>query len=295
MKLERLRVLTTHSNHGIVSDPSGQLKTFHFKRDLPRPLPGDLIDIDAADRVSRVHPRQTEFGRGDHKGQFKATAANIERLLIVIAPQPKPSPDLLTRYLVMAELQGLKATIVLNKADLEIPACPPFSDLDALDAIGYSVVHTSTKQPTTLDRLTSFIAGSISVLAGQSGVGKSSILNALIPDLGILTGALSKATGKGKHTTTTTQLFPMPQGGYLVDSPGVWEYGLWAVDVDVLAHAFVDFRPFLGHCHFRNCTHNHEPGCAIVEAVAQGKVAAFRLEAWRRLLREQQRLALPGQ
>ena len=289
MKLERARVMVSHSDHGMAQADTGELHAFRHKRNLARPLPGDLIDVDDQGQVCALHPRQSTVGRGDHKGRFKPTAANIDQLLIVIAPDPAPSIDLLTRYLTMAELGGIEATIVINKSDLGAPDQAPFTHLDALQTLGYRHHWVSSQHSDSLKPLRAHIQDRVSVLAGQSGVGKSSLLNAFIPNLDVLTNSLSEATGKGKHTTTTTTLYPLPQGGHLADSPGVWEYGLWSVDSQTLAHTFVDFRPFLGSCRFRDCTHHHEPGCAVIQAVADGKIEAFRLDAWHRLLKEQRR------
>mgnify|MGYP000429677788 CR=1 FL=1 len=293
MKLEQARVIVSHSDHGMVQNDAGTLQAVRHKRSMARPLPGDLIDVDDQGQLCAVQPRRSTFGRGDHKGRFKPTAANIDQLLIVIATDPTPSIDLLTRYLVMAELNEINATIVVNKADLGIPDQAPFTQLDALGELGYPSEVVSSHDPESLKPLHARIQGRISLLAGQSGVGKSSLLNAFIPHLDVLTNGLSEATGKGKHTTTTTKLYPLPGEGYLADSPGVWEYGLWVVDTPQLAHAFVDFRPFLDHCRFRDCTHHHEPGCAVTQAVSDGQISEFRLDAWHRLLKEQQRFG-PG-
>jgi len=289
MKLEQARVIVSHSDHGVALNDQSQPTGLRYKRGLMRPLPGDLVDVDDRGQVTTIHPRHAVFGRGDHKGQFKPTAANVDQLLIVIAPDPAPSLDLLTRYLAMAELKGIKARIVINKADIETPQKPPFTQLASLERLGYAHHWVSRHDPTSLPPLMAAIRGQISLLAGQTGVGKSSLLNACVPNLDVLTNSLSAATGKGKHTTTTTRLYPLPESGFLADSPGVWEYGLWALDTSELAQAFVEFRPFLGRCRFRDCSHNHEPGCAVTDAVAKGQIEHFRLAAWHRLLKEQAR------
>ncbi|HEY7906793.1 MAG TPA: ribosome small subunit-dependent GTPase A [Wenzhouxiangella sp.] len=289
MKTQPSRVLVTHSDHGTALMPDGLLSHFYFNRSLDRPLAGDWIELDESNRLTAICPRANTFGRGDHKGRFKPTAANIDQLLIVIAPEPEPSLDLMTRYLAMAEQQHIKPIFVLNKTDLGIPDSAAFHYLQDLKELGYITIETNTKDEVSLKTLAEQIKNQTSILAGQSGVGKSSILNRLIPGVESLIGQLSQATGKGKHTTTTTRLYPLPQGGYLVDSPGVWEYGLWQIPVAELAESFVEFRPFLGQCRFRDCTHDHEPGCALLDAGAQGQIKASRLDAWRRLLAEQSR------
>lgn len=283
------RVLVAHSDHGSALVADGSMVSFNFRKGGDRPLAGDRIELDDDHRLVSIHPRTTVFGRGDHAGRFRPTAANIDQLLIVVAPEPLPSLDLITRYLVMAELHQITPIVVVNKADLGVPQRPPFTDLEALTKLGYTTLAVSAKSNENLAPLQALTAGKVSLLAGQSGVGKSSILNALIPDTEILTGQLSNATGKGKHTTTTTRFYPLPYGGFLVDSPGVWEYGLWAIPTEELAHAFRDFRPFLGQCRFRDCTHDHEPHCAVIKALKDGMIDESRHEAWRRLLREQAR------
>ncbi len=293
MKIEPSRVLVTHSDHGTALMPDGQLSHFYFNRSLERPLAGDLIELDKENRLTAIRPRTNTFGRGDHKGRFKPTASNIDQLLIVIAPEPEPSLDLMTRYLAMAEQRQIKPIIVLNKTDLGIPEIPAFAYLKDLETLGYTPIKTNINDAQSLKILTEHITDQTSILAGQSGVGKSSILNRLIPGVESLIGQLSQATGKGKHTTTTTRLYPLPQGGYLVDSPGVWEYGLWQMPIVELAESFVEFRPFLGQCRFRDCTHDHEPGCAVLEAASRGEIHASRLDAWRRLLAEQSRYQRP--
>lgn len=283
------RVLVTYSDHGTALTAANKMIPFQFRKGMERPLAGDVIDIDDEGRLSKIHDRRTLFGRGDHRGNFKPTAANIDQLLIVIAPEPKPSLDLVTRYLVMAELQSIHPIIIVNKSDLGIPKTPPFEALNVLSDLGYCVVTTSTLESDLQETLEPLVEQKISVLAGQSGVGKSSLLNALVPNTSSLTNQLSSATGKGRHTTTTTRMYPLPTDGFLVDSPGVWEYGLWSIPTDELAATFIDFSPYLGQCRFRDCTHDHEPGCAIRKAVEEGKIPSSRHEAWRRLLSEQER------
>lgn len=289
MKAEHVRVLVAYSNHGTAAIEGDNLASFVFTRGLDRPLPGDWVDISSTGKLSKIYQRISLFGRGDNQGLFKPTAANVDQLVIVIAPKPAPSLDLITRYLVMAELQRIQAMIVVNKSDLGIPENAPFSDLPYLRSIGYSVHPASIHDPASIEQFMQQLTGHTSILAGQSGVGKSSLLNRLIPSLEAITGQLSQATGKGKHTTTTTRLYPLPEGGFVVDSPGVWEYGLWQIPYDMLAQTFRDFRPFLGHCRFRDCRHEHEPGCAIIHAVAEGQLPAFRHATWCRLLAEQKR------
>ncbi len=284
-------VIKAHSNRGVARSDNGRLVGFHFPRSLQRPLPGDRVTLDDNDKLIRIHDRGNAFGRGDRHGRFRPLAANLDRLVVMIAPQPRPSPDLLHRYLVAAEIQKLRVVIVLNKVDLKVPDQAPFSELEALASMGYPVVRVRCRPEIELAGLTGHLEQGISLLAGQSGVGKSSLLNVLVPDLDVQTGELSRVTGKGTHTTTDATLHQLPSGGWLVDTPGVWEYGLWSMPTEELAAGFPEFAEPASRCRFRNCRHDREPGCAVREASESGQLPAFRYQAWLRLLAEQQRLS----
>lgn len=237
-----------------------------------------------------ILPRTNVFGRGDPRGRLKPIAANLDQVMIVIAPEPAPSRDLLHRYLAAALIQGIRPIIIVNKTDIELPDQPPFDELDGLRSLGYEIVPTCCTDGNSLGRLPERLAGHTSLLAGQSGVGKSSLLNAVIPDLDLQTGALSRVTGKGTHTTTTAILHRLPDGGWLVDTPGVWEYGLWRMETRELQRGFPEFADYSGNCRFRNCRHLDEPRCAVRAAAENGDLPAFRHAAWLRLLAEQERL-----
>lgn len=287
------RVLTALGNHGLAvpdEDPTSAPVELHFRRRTGRPLAGDRVRVDDQGAVSEILPRSNTFGRGTAQGVFQPIAANLDTLLIVIAPEPAPSEDLVHRYVAAARMQDVDPVVVINKSDLPVPDAPPFTDLDDLQL---EVVRTHAAPPLALGDLPDRLAGGIHLLAGQSGVGKSSLANALLPALGLDIGQLSRATGKGRHTTTTARLHAMPSGGWLVDTPGVWEYGLWRMPVEELARGFPEFNE-VGPCRFRNCHHDHEPGCAVRAAVEDGRVPPCRHRAWLRLLAEQARLDAGG-
>ena len=155
--------------------------------------------------------------------------------------------------------------------------------------LGYPVFETSCKGPPGVETIQSALENRTSILVGQSGVGKSSLVNELLPDLELQTGALSRVTGKGTHTTTTTIMYRLPCGGRLIDSPGVWEYGLWRMDQRELSAGFVDFQATDGHCRFNDCSHRGEPGCAVREASESGSLKAWRYESYLRLLEQNER------
>ncbi|MFC6634104.1 small ribosomal subunit biogenesis GTPase RsgA [Microbulbifer taiwanensis] len=226
--------------------------------------------------------RHSELQRPDRYGDLKTVAANIDRIVIVIAPYPEPFANAIDRYLVAAETTGIHPLLLLNKIDLiddgnrealdELLA--PYPDL------GYEVLQLSTKTGDGLPQLLETLSQGKSVFVGQSGVGKSSLVNALLPSAGARTGALSEATMKGTHTTTAAELFHLPSGGDLIDSPGIREFGLWHMDEQSLLEGFVEFRPFVGHCRFRDCRHQGEPGCAILEALERGDISERRMNSF---------------
>lgn len=281
-----------YGGEGVAQLANGQRVVCRFRRSVGRPYCGDRVRLEPVDAatwsVAEILPRRNEFVRGDGRQRRQVIASNLDRVLVVIAPKPAPSRDLVERYLVAVHSLGIEPVLVVNKAELlEISgeaAEPPFSRLADYRALGYPVALTSCKADPGIAPLPPLLHNVTSILVGQSGVGKSSLVNRLIPDLDLQTSELSAATGKGTHTTTTTILYTLPGGGALIDSPGVWEYGLWAMSASELASGFLEFRPLLGRCRFNDCRHASEPGCAIAEAAADGRIAQWRLDAYRRLL-----------
>lgn len=283
------RVIRTHSGHGAAAGEEGYPIRFLFTRKTDAPLPGDLITLDSENRCIAIEPRINEFGRGDRRGRFQAVAANLDRAMIVIAPEPAPSRDLLHRYLATCHIQNIEPIVIVNKTDLDLPEQPPFDELEGLRELGYAIVHTRCMPEPDLGRLEDAASEGISLLAGQSGVGKSSLLNALVPDVDVQTRALSKVTGKGTHTTTSSTLHRYGEDVWLVDTPGVWEYGLWSMPARTLQAGFPEFQPHADRCRFRDCRHDSEPDCAVRTAAEAGQIPAFRHQAWLRLLAEQER------
>ena len=235
--------------------------------------------------VTALLPRQSVLSRPDFTGQEKPLAANIDQLVVVLAPRPEPSGYLLDQYLVTAETIGIDALIAINKIDLlEGVAKSAFmAAFSNYTDIGYPLVEVSAKREHGLDELIEKLKHKTSILVGQSGVGKSSLINVLLPTLEIDTGKLSEATGLGRHTTSAATCYHLPQGGDLIDSPGVRSFRLTRLTIQQLEQGFPEFRRFLGQCHFHNCTHAHEPGCAIRQAAAQGQIHPQRLENFLRL------------
>ncbi len=289
-------VLVSYGSQGVVLLPDGERKRCKFRRRVGRPFCGDRVLVDRADDASLVVeailPRDNYFVRADERQRQHIIAANLDQVLIVVAAAPLPSRDLMERYLLAVHSLGIEPIIVLNKTDLEVAAGETAAGAKVLahmpdyEALGYTVIRTSCKTAPGITGLKSVLKDRTSILVGQSGVGKSSLINQLLPDLHIQTNALSTATGKGTHTTTSTMLYQFTGGGNLIDSPGVWEYGIWKLDNNELAAGFIEFEPWLGKCRFNNCVHNTEPDCAIKQAVADGHIRDWRYQSYLRLLKQ---------
>ncbi len=245
---------------------------------------GDRVEITASgDRqgvIERLHERRSLLYREDAFKQ-KLIAANVSQIVVVVATEPSFNPELITRCLCAAEDQELKILIALNKADL----APRLMDARALlapfAAIGYAIIELSAKQ--SAETLRPYLANETSLLVGQSGMGKSTLTNAILPEAAAATREISAALDSGKHTTTFSRLYQLPEGGALIDSPGLQIFGLAQLSADALQYAFPEFRPYLGQCRFRDCKHEAEPACALRAALAAGQIATQRFEHYRRL------------
>ena len=232
--------------------------------------------------VEKVRERRNLLYRSD-PFKSKNFAANLDQVLVVTAPEPGLNEDLLNRCLVAAQAAGIPARIVLNKADL--PGTDALHEhLKNYEAIGYPLIRVSAVQD--ISPLLPHLAGKTSVLIGPSGVGKSTLVNGLVPEADVRTAEISRALNAGRHTTTHTRLYELPQGGALIDSPGMQEFGLHHLDFDALQAAFPEFKPYIGQCRFYNCRHMKEPDCAIDAAADKGDIPVARLRAYRGLLTE---------
>ncbi len=268
----------------------GQSRRCHLRANIDGLVTGDRVvwrDCDPTGVVVAQLERHSVLSRPDPAGKLKAVAANIDQILLVIAPYPEPHANLIDRYLVAAEVVDIEPVLVVNKADLLQQDEALAAQLNELVAIyprlGYRVLHTSCREG-GLAELKTTLHGRTSVFVGQSGVGKSSLVNELLPDVDTRVGELSELTRKGTHTTTTARLFHLDCGGQLIDSPGIREFGLWHMRREDIEYGFREFRPLLGSCKFRDCHHENEPGCAILAAVDAGEISAGRLASYRHMV-----------
>jgi ribosome biogenesis GTPase len=283
-------VVAHYGTQVAVESAPGISQRCHLRANLEGLVTGDRVvwcEGDPMGVVVAQRDRHSVLSRPDPYGKLKPVAANIDQILLVIAPFPEPHANLIDRYLVAAEVVGIEPVILLNKMDLLATDSARQAAMDALlaiyPALGYRVLRTSIKD-SGLAELHGALRARTSVFVGQSGVGKSSLVNVLLPSADIRVGALSENTQKGTHTTTTALLLHLNCGGTLIDSPGIREFGLWHMSREQVEQGFREFRPFLGSCKFRDCQHEHEPGCAILEATRSGVLSATRVDSYRRIV-----------
>ena len=265
------------------ADPDNNVQC-HFRANVGAIVAGDKVVLRRASSgygvIETVLPRSSILSRPNPKGMLKPSAANIDFMILVITPEPTPSSILIDRYLVAAELQDLHVKILLNKTDLltEMNEVAIDQLLTIYRDIGYPVWECSATTHAGLDQLKQLLDQKTSVFVGQSGVGKSSLVNALMPGVNAKVGEISANSKLGRHTTTNARLFHFPSGGNLIDSQGIREFGLWHLQPDMVINGFRDFEPWRFQCKFRDCQHQHEPGCALLQAVETGKVNSQRLD-----------------
>jgi ribosome biogenesis GTPase len=281
-------VVASHRRHFVVRSAAGEAVVCVLKGRGMALACGDRVAYSRTDQggvIESLLPRTSLFYRSDAFKE-RLIAANVTQVVGVVAPDLSLDEELVNRWIVAAEAEGCRFILAANKADMFgfdvlLLRLAPYA------ALGYAVVRLSAREDAA--PLLPWIEGRNSVLIGQSGMGKSTILNALLPDVGAKTAEISASLNAGRHTTTHSTLHLLsddPAAGWIVDSPGMKMFGMAHVAADVLAHAFVEFRPFLGRCRFRDCRHDREPGCAIDAAVAAGDIQPFRVALWKRLVAE---------
>ncbi len=255
------------------------------------PVVGDRVWVEARSEekkgiICEIVPRRSVLARlAPETRHQQVLASNLDRVLICMAIKDPPfRPGLIDRYLVSCEALNLDATIVVNKVDLATED-EIHSAVAEFQSIGYGAVFTSAEENRGIDELRSLLMGQTSVLTGPSGAGKSSLVNRICPGIDLKTGSVNEVTGRGRHTTTASRLIDVG-GGFLVDTPGIREFSLWGITQDNLAECFVDLRPFLNQCRFRDCKHRVEPDCLVQDAVTQGEISPRRFQSYKDLFVE---------
>ena len=275
-----------------VATSSGEVRAVlrgKAKRDAPRVVVGDRVRLEPEPTgdlhgVVGVEPRTTLLERRVPEGRgTRPVAANIDEVFVVTATiDPAPIPQLIDRLLVVAEANSIQAAVVVNKIEL----APGYDLIERFRASGYVVYPTSAKTGEGVEPFARALAGRISVVTGPSGAGKSSLLNAVQPGLKLRIGEISAKVRRGKNTTVSAVMLPLDTGGYLVDTPGFSEVGLWGVVPRELPTCFPEMRPFIGECRYADCRHMTEPGCRVRAAVDSGSIRTDRWESYRILLEE---------
>jgi len=288
--LEKALIIAAHGRH-YLAEQDGELIQSVTRGKKSNVAVGDQVMIASVAKgqavIESIDDRQTLLFRSDQY-KSKLLAANVTRLFVVVATEPGFSDDLISRALVAAEAAGIDVYLILNKTDIAQALPKARERLQLYASIGYPIHEVSaTGEPeTTRQTLMPLTENQTTILIGQSGMGKSSIINILIPGVDIATREISAALDSGKHTTTFTRLYRMDEYSALIDSPGFQEFGLYHLEKEALEQAFREFRPFLGHCRFHNCRHLAEPDCAILNARQAAEISPMRHRLYAQLLHE---------
>ena len=291
-------VVSRFGRQAILADSNEQPVRCHIRRGVESLVCGDEVvwrrideqgNDDVGGVIEAVQPRRSLLSRPDYYDGLKPVAANVDQILIISSVLPAFSSQIIDRYLVACEDIEVTPVIVLNKADLlhQLEAAERDSIEQALamyQAIGYQVLRVSAKETVGMDDLNQYLQHHVSIVVGQSGVGKSSLVNVLLPDVEAGVGAISDNSGLGQHTTTVATRYLLPQGGVLIDSPGIREFALWHLDAERVAWCYRDFRGLLGGCKFRDCKHLDDPGCALREAAENGALHPLRLYNFHKII-----------
>lgn len=287
-------VISRFGKSADVEDNARHIYRCSIRRTLPSLVTGDKVvwreslEPNTNGIIEAVHTRHSELVRPDFYDGVKPVAANVDQIVIISAVLPELSLNIIDRYLVACEVTNIEPIIVLNKIDLlsDEQRAEVEKQLTIYTNIGYQVLYVSCQNHQGIAALQAVLQNKISILVGQSGVGKSSIINLLLPHQlqSAITGNISELSGLGQHTTTSTRLYHLPNGGDIIDSPGIREFGLWHLEPEQVISGFKEFDDYLGGCQFRDCNHLDTPGCLLQQAVRDSKIAPSRLDNYHRIL-----------
>ncbi len=289
MTHESATVIATYSRRMRLRLESGKEVDARIKGKRIRPVCGDRVSTEPIPNesdwlITAVTERENELTRPNMRGQVEVLAANLDYLIVVAAAEPKADWYIVDRYLCAAELMGIAAAVVFNKIDLDTDASSNAEELENYARIGYDVVQCSAKKgPGTAD-IGDLMKNRCAIIVGQSGVGKSSIINRLVGDATQRTSAVSDKTGEGRHTTVNSVMIPLPGGGSVIDSPGVRDYAPALESSTIAAKGFREITAAAQHCKFANCRHLREPGCAVKAGVEDETISARRYESYKRIV-----------
>jgi ribosome biogenesis GTPase len=289
-------LVISHLGQGLaVESPDGKIILCQTRRRLGDVAVGDRVHWSPSEdgeqgRVEEVLERSSVLIRPGYAGKMRVVASNLDRVFVVISPSPEPDWLLVDQYLAVCEFRAIPAEIIFNKIDLAEDEDKALAGLNDYVRIGYPTHPVSARNGRGLGQLKQALHEHCSMFAGQSGVGKSSLTNTLLPDKNLRIGEISERSGLGRHTTTTATLYHLPDGGKLVDSPGVAVFGLAEIKGQDLAWGYREFQPHIGHCRFNDCRHINDKGCAVREAIENGEIAVARHQRYLTLL---EKLAQP--
>lgn len=276
-------VITRYGAQALIEDADKNLISCQISPSIDNLVAGDKViwikeNNNQQGLIVSRNPRKSALSRPVKGGKTKVVAANITQMIVVLAPKPEINWSLLDSYLVMAELMQLTALIVLNKTDM--PCTDEKNKLEEqYKTLGYDVLYTNHHGLESLKPLKAHLTNQVSVFVGQSGVGKSSLISSMLPsDINIQISHIAEKTALGRHTTSNSTYYHLETLGAIIDSPGVREFGLWNMPASQITQGYKEFKPFLSHCKFRDCDHQHSPGCALQQAVKEKKIFADRLK-----------------